>query len=99
MNAEQIRAEAIEVLARTRRARDLASWPLHEDGTPRDDWEAMTERRRQMYLDGVTPFVDALAAAGLLPTIVDEVETGVWGVDKPVRRRVRYLTEWRAVTE
>lgn len=99
MNAEQIRAEAIEVLARALRAEDLKKYPSHEDRTPREDWEYLTKWVRTMYLDAAVPFVDALAAAGLLPTMVEEVETGVWGIERPVRRRVRYLTEWQEVSE
>ncbi|MGI5223033.1 hypothetical protein [Nocardia sp. CA-290969] len=111
MNAEQIRAEAIEALARSRyervrlasNSRSMPPWD-DEPGEPYDiggvtavQVGSFDPRRR--YRVQAAFEVDALAAAGLLPTIVEEVETGVWGVDKPVRRRVRYLTEWREVSE
>lgn len=93
--SDEIRAEAIDVLARALRAEDLKKYPSREDRTPREDWEYLTKWVRTMYLDAAVPFVEALDAAGLLPTIVEEVETGVWGTNRLTRRRVRYLTEWR----
>ena len=82
MTAEQIRAEAIEVLARK----------LFEDDEPGDepfdDWAARYRRK-------AAPFVDALAAAGLLPVGVDYR----WAYQPdgtPLGYRERQLlTEWR----
>jgi len=56
MNAEQIRAEAVEVIARELFAAD-------EPGNDQsfDDWAPRYRRK-------AAPYVDALAAAGLLPT-------------------------------
>lgn len=92
MNAEQIRAEAIEVVAR-------ASWEALEQKCGAVPWEQAPGHRREGGRIRAAAVVDALAAAGLLPTVVEEVETGVWGTDRFDRRRVRYLTEWREVSE
>lgn len=95
--SDEIRANAIDVLARALRAEDLKKYPQREDRTPREDWEYLSKWVRTMYLDAAVPFVEALAEAGLLPTIVEVADTGVWGTDRFARRRVRYLTEWREV--
>ncbi|WP_280389863.1 hypothetical protein [Nocardia wallacei] len=97
--ADEIRALYIETLARTQRAEDLAHYPQREDGTPREDWAAMSERMRRMYLDAAAPFVDALAEAGLL-VIAEETATE-WSFNgreksREIVTRRRYVTAWRA---
>ncbi|MBF6326478.1 hypothetical protein IU451_28680 [Nocardia cyriacigeorgica] len=88
MSVDEIRAKAIEVLARAnlvahtfRDADGYLSTAIHTD-------EEAAQRA-----------VDALAAAGLLPTIVEETEIGVWGTDRYDRRQVRYVTDWQEVGE
>ncbi|TLF72897.1 hypothetical protein [Nocardia cyriacigeorgica] len=79
MSADEIRAAAVEAVARAQRAVDLAAYPQREDGTPREDWAAMPDWARDMYLTDVAPLVDALAEAGLLPTGVEWVARNTAG--------------------
>lgn len=106
MRPEEIRAEAIEAVARAQRTIDLGAHPHREDGTPREDWATMTEWARNMYLSDVAPLVDALAEAGLLPTGVEwgasdlgEDEPGMlWGRDgEGAARRAAASTVGRAL--
>ncbi|WP_228002161.1 hypothetical protein [Nocardia australiensis] len=92
MTPEEIRAEAIEVIA----------WQLLELDDPyaehpADDWRAE-------YHPRAVPFVDALAAAGLLPTGVETraVDGGVQWTHRDGSRSTlpvygserRYVTAW-----
>jgi len=105
VNAEQIRAEAIEVMART----DFEECHRSEIKTLAWEWGNVAESMRAAYRRGAARAVDALAAAGLLPTIVEKqaIDGGVpWTHSDGGRSALpiygteqRYVTEWREVTE
>jgi hypothetical protein len=84
MNADDIRAQYVETLARSRyaRGRGIA-------GTP---WSESTWA--ETYLKGAEKDVAVLAAAGLLPT-VEECEHFKTNVSAGVVRARRYVTDWR----
>ena len=92
---EQIRAEVIEVLAAAQRAIDIGQYPHMSDGTPRPAWEGCTDRRRDMYREAAVPFVDALAAAGLLPTAVEVCTAFPDEPEADDEMTCRYVTDWR----
>ncbi|MFG1794195.1 hypothetical protein [Nocardia sp. NPDC049149] len=97
--AEQIRTEYVETLARAQRAIDLEKYPQREDGTPREDWAALSDRMRREYLTAVAPLVGALAEAGLLPTAVSRVLGRPAGDDTaPFQVHQCYRTSWSEVT-
>lgn len=103
MNAEQIRAEAIEVLARTEWDAWKASFDLLDggDAPPAPSYDDAPDDHiikvgvlRQARRD-----VDALAVAGLLP--IETQRLAAYAVldtsdDHLVQR---YLTDWRGVSE
>lgn len=106
MTPEEIRAEAIERLARSLLEHADANVP---ESMRSRGWDQTTERVRDEYRDIVTPFVDWLG--DLLPTRIErrELEHGwvvqnisatgeVTAVGKPCIRQRRYVTAWKEMT-
>ncbi|WP_280420042.1 hypothetical protein [Nocardia carnea] len=93
MTPEQIRAEAIEVIARAEYE--------HLHFTDGYRWESTTEFNRQAYRESVARHVDALAASGLLPTAHVETRGGIEVQDaageivQRIPEEHRYFTDWR----
>ncbi|SLG32783.1 Uncharacterised protein [Mycobacteroides abscessus subsp. abscessus] len=97
---EEIRAQYVETVARAQ----------FDHFCKIATWEEIGESDRQTWIPNAEHAVDALAAAGLLPTRVErrELEDGwagqlvsssgeVTAVSKPCTRQQRYVTEWRVV--
>ncbi|NKY60406.1 hypothetical protein [Nocardia flavorosea] len=92
MNAEQIRAQYVEVLARA----EFEENHRAEIKTQAWEWGNVAEGMRAMYRRSATRAVDALAAAGLLPVEAvrrDRVDLTT-GDEYLVQQ---YRTDWRAV--
>ncbi|MGW5387174.1 hypothetical protein [Nocardia sp. NPDC003963] len=89
MSADEIRAEAIEVIARAEFARFCKT----------ATWDEVDESDRATWIPNAEALVDALAAAGLLP--VEAVRRAAYAVlDTSDEHLVEQLvTDWRAVAE
>lgn len=83
MTAEEIRAEAIERIARARFARGVGTNGRTWDELP--DWA-------EVYLDGAAKDVDALG--DLLPVAVEGRYIG-----RGMLRRTRFVTNWKEPEE
>lgn len=95
MNAEQIRVEAIEVLAQARFARGRTPF-----GNPEWDSTPVYARLWRSYRQAAAADVDALAAAGLLPTESRWKTSGAGG-DSPGWRpsKADAVADWDRVQE
>ncbi|WP_280412608.1 hypothetical protein [Nocardia asiatica] len=100
MNADEIRDQYIEVLARARYMRNLG---YRSDQPNWEDNDLGFEAVRESYRKNTAPDVDALDAAGLLPTAYIETRGGYEAVNLlgEIVRRIpeeqRWMTEWREV--
>ncbi|MGW3545876.1 hypothetical protein ACWDNI_35785 [Nocardia niigatensis] len=105
MNRDQIRAEAIERLARVQRAADMAYRAGQADAA--SEWDDLSERMRDEYRKYVEQFVTALG--DLLPTGMETrvdpcdcqpcPECEAAALDQGSERQWRYVTEWQGAGE
>jgi hypothetical protein len=85
---DEIRSLYVETLARAAYERTLKTRP---PSSPRwDDGDLGMEDVRDHYREGIAYLADALAAAGLLPDVVDSRYIG-----RGMQRRWRLATDWK----